>query len=58
MNREKISFGVNLAHDGMDYATSLMDTALNKREKRIAQAMYQCFWLLWCIIVDEYKRNE
>ena len=57
MNKEKLTEGINLAFEGMDWSQSLMDTALSKRDQRIARSMYESFWCLWMVLTDDAKRR-
>lgn len=58
MTKEKQSEGIRLSYEGMEWAQSLLDTALTKRELRIARAAYEAFWLLYLILTDERKNNQ
>ena len=58
MTKEKQAEAITFAHDGMSWAQSLLDTALTKRELRIARAAYEAFWLLYLILTDERKNNK
>lgn len=55
MTKEKRTEGLNLSFEGMLWSQTLMDSAANKRDQKIARSMYEAFWCLWTVLTDDLK---
>lgn len=58
MTKSQRTEGINLSFDGMLWAQTLMDSAVSKRDQKIARAMYEAFWCLWEVLTDDLRKDR
>ena len=58
MTKEKRTEAINLAFEGMLWAQTLLDSAISKRDQKIARSMYEAFWCLWTVLTDDLKKSR
>lgn len=58
LNKEQRAEAINLAWDGMEKAQAILDYSTNKKDRMLAGAMYEAFWLMYQVLTDEKRRAK
>lgn len=57
MTKEKRAEAINYAWEGMEWAQALQDCAETPKDQKIARSLYESFWCLYLVLLDDRRKG-